>query len=498
MFPQIKIAARRFFRVCSTALTLSILLAGFASALDTGHHFDLTGKVLSERGFGEDAVRVAQVENWLTDYYSNSPTYKEKKREILELLHFDNLYDRRQIVSYWRQYLFNLKAATEKAARENDELQMLVVLGIGLHSTQDFYAHSNWVETHPRIKDGPYRTDTILSAPGGLSPAGPELFSGRYPAERTIGPDGKPVPKGAAYHGDYETGLNKDSPIRNGWDEALVFAYCSSHEITAAIEAWAEEARPGFWKRVREFKAREDADQLDHDIRAARNISMWFKAKGQDGHWKGDKSGTSRFFTAFSSNWVSDNSSRYVRAMRDGTVPESLAKDLYSGNRVPDPGRLPRYSLDRRVLVIHTSLIKEVKGSNILRKTLSGAGGTDFYAVITVGKQRFDSRVLQKTRQAVDPWSEIAFVDESEKSIQINISIWDEDGLHLVDDRQIDINPREGKLDLDLIFDLTNGKLKGDVNGIFDRPGREFESAGAKPDKDLALIRIYIAQFPMK
>lgn len=498
MFTHLKKAAKAFVRDCLTVLSLTVLLTGFAAALDTGHHFDLTGKVLAEKGYGDDAIKIAQVENWLTDYYSNSPTYKEKKREMLEMLHFDNLYNRRQVVTYWRQYILNLRNATEKAAGEDDVLQLLVVLGMGLHSTQDFYAHSNWVETHPRPGNGSYRTDTILTAADGLSENGLELFSGRYPADRVSGPDGKPVPAGAAYHGDYENGLNKDSPMRKGWDEAYVFAYAASHEIADAIETWAEKTRPGIWKRVKDLRADGDADKLDHDVRAVRNISMWFKGKDQDGHWKGDKSGTTRFFSAFSSGWVTDHSSRYVTALRDGMVPESLAENLYSGKPSPEPGIFAKYSLHRLVLLIHTSFVKEIKDSNLFRKTLKGAGGTDFYAVTIVDKQRFDSRVMQKTRQAVDPWTEIAFVDPAKDSVPINLSVWDEDGLHLVDDRQIDINPQTGKLDLDLVFNFVDRKLSGDINGIFERAGREFESSGAKPDKDLALVRIYITQFPMQ
>ena len=44
-------------------------------AFDTGPHFDLTSAVLSERGFGETAIKIAQVENWLTDYYYSRDPY---------------------------------------------------------------------------------------------------------------------------------------------------------------------------------------------------------------------------------------------------------------------------------------------------------------------------------------------------------------------------------------------------------------------------------------
>lgn len=39
-----------------------------AQAFDTGHHFDLTREAMQDRGFGNTAIEVAQLENWLTDY----------------------------------------------------------------------------------------------------------------------------------------------------------------------------------------------------------------------------------------------------------------------------------------------------------------------------------------------------------------------------------------------------------------------------------------------
>ena len=65
-------------------IVLFFSLSGFGYAFDTGPHFDLTGSVLTERGFGETAIKIAQVENWLTDYYSASPTSRGGARDDLE------------------------------------------------------------------------------------------------------------------------------------------------------------------------------------------------------------------------------------------------------------------------------------------------------------------------------------------------------------------------------------------------------------------------------
>ncbi|HEY5074992.1 MAG TPA: hypothetical protein VII34_09880, partial [Pyrinomonadaceae bacterium] len=53
---------------------------GFSYAFDTGSHFDLPRSVLAERGFGDTAIKIAQVENWLTDYYSSTPSARGAAR----------------------------------------------------------------------------------------------------------------------------------------------------------------------------------------------------------------------------------------------------------------------------------------------------------------------------------------------------------------------------------------------------------------------------------
>src|SRR4051812_15237250 len=85
-----------------------VFLANFVFAFDTSSHHDLTRAVLTERGFTDDPVKIAQVENWLTDYYSSSPTISKSRRAELEKLHFDNLYTTGQVKNYWAQFLFNV------------------------------------------------------------------------------------------------------------------------------------------------------------------------------------------------------------------------------------------------------------------------------------------------------------------------------------------------------------------------------------------------------
>ncbi len=480
-------------------LLINTVLCGIALAFDTGSHFDLTQAVLSERGFGDDAIKITQVENWLTDYYSSSPTIPKSKREELEKLHFDNLFTTGQVINYWSRLINNVKTETQNAAHNNDPLASLTVLGIALHAVQDFYTHSNWVETHPRPADGPYRTDTYSQLVNSKTPIGLTLFTGKYPTDRTSGPGPDPIPANVPIHGDYETGLNHDSLVRPRWDEAYVFAYVASHELVEAIANWADETRPGFWQTVKSYAVDTNArKKLNYDVSALRNMSMWINGKGADGHWKGNKSGSKRFFSAFSTKWIGSDSSVFVKQMRDGTTSGALSANLYSKATPPPMPDLPKFSLRRRAIVVRATQIKQLSDFGNLRSAIGKLAAPDYYARIRIGMQEFWSRTVQGSSEFIDPWQEIYFVAMDDLNVPIRISVWDEDNIDSAKDQPTDINPVTGKSTLDLIFNTASGQISGDLTGKFNSPETVFTSSGEKPDKKRSAITAYVTQYPLK
>jgi hypothetical protein len=485
-------------------LSLIILffsLSAFGYAFDTGPHFDLTSAVLNERGFGETAIKLAQVENWLTDYYSATPTSRGGARDDLEKLHFDNLFSTEETVRYWSWFLNNLHDATRQAAKDNDQLAMLTTLSMALHATQDFYSHSNWVETHPRSPNGAYRTETFLAIGLAGLPQGVQLVTGKYPEDR------KGAPAAAAIHGNYETGLNKDSPVRPHWDEAYVFAYCASHELVELLEQWSEEANPGFWKRVQQFGvAPADQQSLAYDLRAVRNMSMWINAKDEDGHWKGNYSGVHRFFDVFSSKWIGKANSMFVKQIADRKLQKRLVNHLYSDGSLSALPALPlfpkarRFSLRRRAVLVRTTLIKEKGDEGRLEIGIDPGGKPDFYAVIKIGQQEYGDRVLQNQKEFSNPWFEIHFVDANAATVPIIITVWDEDDLDPggdYKDNHIDINPVAKKRDLELVVRLSDDQLSGDITGVHNSVSTAFTVGGAKPDNKRAVITAYVASYPL-
>jgi hypothetical protein len=472
-----------------------------SSGFSTGSHFDLTRAVLAEHDFRDTPIRIVQVETWLTDYYTNSPTYGDEHRKILEKLHFDNLYDGEQVKTYWQVLLRNLKIATETAARDNDQMAMLVTLALGTHAVQDFYSHSNWAELHPRGTDGEFRSDTYLAALSKQDAALKNLYTGKFPDDRLTGPiENEPVPAKAAIHGGYREGLNKDSPTRPLWDEAYVFAYAGSLEIVGLMKTWAETVRPGFWDSVREYAVTgEEEKKLDKDIVAARNISMWVKAKGQDGTWKGDQSGSTRFFSAFSSKWVTSDASAFVKALREGKIQDGLAADLYTRIKaLPELPDVKPFSLVRNAVLIRITYVGESKKSSLVSHIFT-ASGSDFYSRIFAGGQEFWGRTIQQTRQTAEPWYEIYFADPKKTpEVPVTIALWDEDNIESEKDERVDINPAEGVFELKTVLRLSDNTLTGDLNGIFNSPDKIFSSAGENPKKRSAVIRGFITRRPIR
>jgi hypothetical protein len=476
----LRISTRRRGRAILGVLLASAGLS--ALAFDTGHHSDLTGAVLTERGFGETSTKIVQVSNWLTDYYSTSPTSRDVVQSGLEKLHFDNLYDSADVAEYWGWLVHNARAATRHAAESDDPVVMLVVMGLFLHAAQDFYAHSNWVELHPREPGGAYRSETWLSSG---PPEGAQMFTGTYP------PHPSPPPPRAPEHGGYDSGLNKDSHVRPLWDEAYVFAYFASHELVELMRVWAEQVRPGFWDHVLRHELDElGRERLDFDVEAAFKLSMWVKGKGADGHWKGDQSGSARYMSKFAVEWTSAPASAYVEQIKSRRVHLWLTEKLYSGEAPPPLPEVRPFREPRRVVLVRTSHVEELrdKGGRV-----DPGGKADLYAVVDVDGQRYVDRVLREKRSYSDPWFTLHVAKDGKAEIPIRMEVWDQDTALRGSKDPCDLHPLEGKRSLDLLLRVADGQLMGDVQGRHDGPESAFAIAGGKPDNKRVAIRCWVA-----
>jgi hypothetical protein len=115
-----------------------------ASAFDTGPHASITIDAVMAAGLNRNAANVVQVENWLTDYYTSSPTAGSTERCDLDKLHFDDLFSTNDIEAYWLNLQTNTRNAAAKAEQDGDVLEFYVVLGMSLHVVANYEISSTY------------------------------------------------------------------------------------------------------------------------------------------------------------------------------------------------------------------------------------------------------------------------------------------------------------------------------------------------------------------
>ncbi|HEY7769255.1 MAG TPA: hypothetical protein VIB55_13900, partial [Longimicrobium sp.] len=237
----------------------------------------MTRSALQDEGFapGSPVIQIAQVSNWLVDYYSVSKTISNA--QLLAHLHFDNLTSTSQIQNSWSRLAQNtqravsaaadeVRAAPNPAERYRRMVYLAVLIGASLHPVQDFYSHSNWVELYP-MQGGVYGTRTWFDTPAPST----LLRSG------LVGPrnDLYPTRDSTRDHGGYKGGMNRDSYSRPRWPQAYVYAYSGSRQWLRAIRQWVEQVDPAIWRELVALRLNSaDATALARDLRASYLLSL--------------------------------------------------------------------------------------------------------------------------------------------------------------------------------------------------------------------------------
>ena len=440
-------------------------------AFDTGHHADLTRDVMLEEGFNHNAIEVAQVENWLVDYYSSQPVAGLDKE--LVHFHFDNLFSDQSVQDYWANLTANTKAAIEGATRDDDPLKVIALLGISLHSVQDFYTHSNWAELF-RPRNNRYATNTWFST-GQVQ----NVFTGRYGQ-----------PGNQLEHGSYDQGLNKDSYNRPTFDEAYVFAYSGSYEWVGQVKAWVEAIDPLVWQRAIALRlSTEHRRQLDDDLEAAYRISEWIDVGNEDGHWKGKGSGSNADFAAFVARWTAGRDSIYVDHFKE----KGWFRELFPGldgksGTVPVAPKVQARSMNKVAVIVRTLAVNELP-VGLFESRIDTGGDADFYARVTVQNRSY-LEAMQLDDAHVNPdWQTIALINPNTSTVPIQYELWDEDGGVRGDDDVVDINPGVGDV-LSFQLNPATQSLSGDVRGVHNSEAKAFTRRGN--DGDRAKVRLYV------
>lgn len=125
------------------------------------HHEAISEDALRAQSFGANAVdEVAWnadyvdsylynplwwIQGGLTRFKASMATWDE-----LEKVHFDDNFSGDHIRRTWRRYLTGCMAGLVWAAERNDIAAGRNLIGVSLHAIQDFYSHSNWIDSPDR------------------------------------------------------------------------------------------------------------------------------------------------------------------------------------------------------------------------------------------------------------------------------------------------------------------------------------------------------------
>jgi hypothetical protein len=303
-------------------------------------------------------------------------------------------------------------------------------------------------------------------------------------------------------HGGYTSGINKDSYVRRDWDKAYVFAYAGGREWVNAVRTWVNEVDPtgSFWKSVQSYSVSSaDRKDLDYDLDAVYRLSEWVKKPGSedDGHWKGNGSGSTAEFVAFAARWTASPDSRFVKEFKVRGIQRLLINGL-TGNGTtinPPPSAvptIPKIALNQKAIIVKTTNVKE-DSVGLFELKIDPGGKADFYSKITVAGQTF-VETMQLDKSNVSPaWTTVKFVPSTTTQVPIRYELWDEDGAFSGDDDHCDINSAKGKRDLNFNFNVSSHNNTGDITGVHDSPANAVISKGSG-DKDRAIVQFFVTE----
>lgn len=510
--------AQRAFRTAPLALVAALFILLWdsrpARAFDTGPHSDMTRAAFQDEGFssGSAVIGIAQVSNWLVDYYSSRPSLPGSQEAVmagvLAHLHFDSLTSVLQIRNSWNRLALNTQrsvqaaaravlAAPDQAERQRRLIYLAVLIGASLHPVQDFYSHSNWVETYP-MRGGIYGTRTWFDTP---SPSA-SLRTGLVGPGNELHPTGDP----ARDHGDNEKGMNHDSYDRRGWSQAYVYAYSASRQWLAAVRQWVQQADPAVWRELTALRlSKADAGALDADLTAAYELSLWIYVPfKKDGAWKGRGSaGTTSLATA--GGWMTAKSSIFLKLFRDSGAYRPLALDME--RRDTDPGStpaMPAVRLARRAVEVRTLHAAMTDGSPDAPPSWTSWLGVpalvglldeaDMFGVVTIAGQSYTEATRQGSNDIRPRWLSVGFVPDTAGRVSVRYELFDEDGGWGGGNDTIDVNPAKRRVSAAFQLDVRTHALSGDLSGVHDTEQRAAALQGGGGDPDPAVVKLYVTE----
>ena len=414
--------------VAAVAAALCLAVAPTAGAFDTGPHFDITRDALTAEGFNDNAIQSAQVSNWFVDLYENAESipfsgHAGAFKELIGLglgpgsgangvlvainkwpksvidasdrSHFDAtnkvLSNSAALTAEWSR----LQRSVGALVRETkDPVQLLSVIGISLHQVQDFYSHTNWLESSGASGQGPdWTADGFGRTPTWFDVPAPARSAENIYTGGSIG-----IPRNhGGWNADGNTSLDrfnaKDWPGRPLYTEAYLASYFATRAWVQAIRAHvADEA---LWART--MRLANAPALLAKDQKGALNISF------ASGHWQGQGEACNPSFSTLSCgdrNGPGGNLIDLRGAVIDYFEPVlviSQMRRLFEQNIVrvqgdaPGPGLAvpPTQALQRATQFVRLQVTSMAEINN-----LDIPGDADLFTRAKIGSQRYISGVI--------------------------------------------------------------------------------------------------------
>ena len=464
------------------ALVALAVLAGTASAFDTGPHFDITEDVLRSEGFSDGAIATVQSANFLVDFYEfiGNPALEYALDQtcrvpmlpvltVADKQHFDDLHSTLEVANQWDAMLAATKSTAEAKRNAGDVFGLLALLGASLHNVQDFYSHSNWADggtTGPPLGRGPLAKygshPTWLS----MDRADRMALDVYTKCDRKAGPPGN-LPACKRSHGDWDSkpdALNQDWAGRPHYRDAYVCAFFATRQWVRLFRDFVGQS--GVWTSMQQWSAPPKRDRY-----YAERISFY------GGHWNGNGGPTG--LDAFSSRTAGTTPALLLNAVTTymhglcltrgrSKMRKEIESLLLTWGAAPNRGAvqvtLPSAAPDS----LQFAALQVLRIHNVNADDGFGGGDMDWYSKAQIGGQLYLSGLIDEhdnfdfKKSPYAPWTMIKEVAPVRSNVPIVFKLME---LDYSEDDLVDINPSDGISSLVFNYSLKTGKVDGSVTG---------------------------------
>ena len=458
-------------------ILLCLVCIQWASAYAGEYHYDLTSDALKDEGIGIDHPQNAYiyVNNELVDMISIAhdnqaaddylipdvfPNSNEIEGLFSDKAHFQYYPDNANISKEWDRLLEATYLSVKVAENSGDKRELLVTLGMSLHTVQDFYAHSNWSE---------------LTDDGSFAAKGYEGDVTWFDVQEKD----KNATSGLVIHSMDHAGIHKDYPYQSHFDTSYREAYYASRQWIRLVKSWVSE---DFWNAA-----------MDPNI----DTSTWGGIIGEDiplyeffrhilwysGAWNYDYSESDTMLVLFGIDhgfvfpdaWHLEHDPEYRTLY---SITEDIGYSLlynqahFTPTPVAHPETLTKIP-DVRWLRIQTYRVKQTDCDYSWDIDPATGNEADFYNKIIVSGHHY---YIEAPNQGADDFVPKAWVIHiplpiEAETVDVRYELWDEDyygDLTVSDDDHCDIVYEYDKVDWEHTLSTASPWTYVNTNGLRD------------------------------